>query len=81
MPVFRHNRTGRQVVVGEGIAPRYRNNRWAEEQTAAPVPVVVPAGTVAELLAWAGDDGARRDALLAAERAGKNRKSLIEALS
>lgn len=41
----------------------------------------VPEGTVAEVLDWAGDDPHRRQAALEAERAGKNRKTVIEALT
>ena len=75
MPEFIHVRTGRTITVGEGIAARYRRDprRWQEA-------LDVPEGSVAEVLAWAGDDLARRGAALAAERAGKNRKGIIDAL-
>ena len=43
--------------------------------------LTVPSGTVDEILAWAGDDPARREAALEAEQAGKNRVSLVKALS
>lgn len=37
--------------------------------------------TVAEVLAWVGDDDTRRAEALAAEQSGKQRKSLLDALS
>lgn len=41
----------------------------------------VPVGTVVEVLEWVGDNPARRAAALEVERAGKNRKTVIEALT
>jgi hypothetical protein len=41
----------------------------------------VPDGSVSEVLDWVGDDPDRRAAALAAEKAGKNRVTLIKALS
>jgi hypothetical protein len=41
----------------------------------------VPDGTIAEILAWAGNDEARKEAALYAERQGKGRKTLIDQLS
>ena len=66
-------------------------NRAAAAPATAPAPAVAPAPaaepapdfaelTVAEVLEWAGDDAGRRAEALAAELAGKNRKSLVEAL-
>ena len=68
--------------MGEGLADRYRNSpRWTELLAAGQLePVEVPSGTVAEVVAWA-DTPAKKAAALAAELAGKNRKSLIDALS
>lgn len=37
----------------------------------------VPDGTVQEVLAWAGDDPARRRAAVVAEKAGKQRKTIL----
>lgn len=77
MPDFVHKRTGRTVTVGEGLADRYRNSgRWTE----ASAPLVVPSGTVAEILAWVGDDPLRAVAARIVEERGKNRKSLLDAL-
>lgn len=41
----------------------------------------VPDGSVAVVLEWVGDDEARKAAALEAERNGKNRTTLIDALS
>lgn len=74
MAEFTHVRTGRIIEVGEGLAARYRgNNRWQET-------LAVPEGSVAEVLEWAGTDPGRRAAALAAERAGKKRKGIIDNL-
>lgn len=74
MAEFVHLRTGRLVEVGEGLAGRYRaSNRWREN-------IEVPTGSVADILDWAGTDPGRRAAALAAEKAGKNRKGIIDAL-
>lgn len=56
---------------------------WLKAQTSTDDPGsdVVPAGTVDEVLAWVGDDPARAAAALEAELSGKNRASLITALS
>jgi hypothetical protein len=53
------------------------------QQTAAPAESQTPNFndlTVREVLEWVGDDAARAATALAAERAGKNRKSLIDQL-
>ncbi len=44
-------------------------------------PDAVPAGTVDEVLAWVGDDPGRAARALEAELSGKNRASLVAALS
>lgn len=41
----------------------------------------VPDGPVSVVIEWAGDDPARRSAALEAEKSGKGRKTVIEALS
>ena len=45
-----------------------------------PAPLVVPSGTVAEVLAWVGDDPLRAVAARIVEERGKGRKSLLDAL-
>lgn len=42
---------------------------------------VVPVGTIAEVLAWVGEDHDRALRALAAEEVGQNRKSLIKTLA
>jgi len=88
MPSFRHKRTGRIVEVPESDAFRFNNYRYeviddqSQNVLAGVAPVGdVPDGTVAEVLAWAGDDELRRFAALVAEKAGKKRKGIIDALS
>lgn len=77
MPEFVHVRTGRRIIVGDGLADRYRNStRWTEEDQQ-----VVPDGTIAEVLQWVGARRDRRVLALKAELAGKKRKSLIAQLS
>lgn len=83
---FRHKRTGRIIDVTDSEAFRYSNSRYEvlhEHMAGNPDwgPGNVPRGTVAEVLAWVGDDDLRRQSALTVERAGKNRKSLIEALT
>jgi hypothetical protein len=70
---FRHKRTGRIIEVPDGEAHRYLSSRFEPYDP-------VPEGTVAEIVAWATTPE-RKASALAAETAGKNRKSLIEALS
>jgi hypothetical protein len=41
----------------------------------------VPEGTIAEVMAWVGEDHDRAVRALAAEEAGHNRKSLVKSLS
>lgn len=61
-------------IVNTG-SPTEGQQRLIRERT------TVPNGTVPEVLEWAGDDQVRRIVALAAEKAGKNRKGIIEALS
>lgn len=74
----RHNRTGRIIRWRIGL----QNPPWVPIDQPAPKvdSLEVPSGTVAEILQWAGDDPARRRAAKIAEQAGKNRKSLLDAL-
>jgi hypothetical protein len=91
MPKFQHQRTGR-VVEAEGARAEayYRDpRRWVVLGDSAPEddepetdPIgEVPHGTIAEILAWAGNDEARKEAALYAERQGKARKTLMDQLS
>jgi len=82
MATFRHKRTGKVVEVPDDEARRYRNSRWIPISTEPQaVQIQVPEGTVAEVLAWVGDDLDRRRAALEAEREGKRRKTLLMALT
>lgn len=76
MPKFYHKRTGKIIDVDEGMAHHYENRRY----TRLPEPSV-PDGTVAEILAWVGDDEHRAEEALQAELAGKRRKSLVDRLT
>lgn len=85
MAKFEHIRTGRISEVPDSQAHRYSTSRWRQLTgpsgvTARPT-IEVPSGTVAEIIAWAGDDPYRIAAALDAELAGRQRKSLIAALS
>ena len=92
MPRFLDTRTGNEVNV-EGHARvvhhRQRRDRFIElhddEQASDFTDQIsddaVPAGNVDEVLDWAGDDPDRRSRALAAELGGKQRKTVIEALS
>lgn len=78
MAKFTHNRTGRQIEVGEGLAARYRgSDRWTEQGATEEV----PQGTVQEIIEWVGNNEARRLAALEAEKAGKQRKGVLDALT
>lgn len=77
---FRDIRTGKTVTVANprrAMRMRLRADRY-QEITEAPA---VPDGTVAEVLEWAGDDPDRRAAALAAEKAGKKRKGILDGLA
>lgn len=88
---YRHKRTGKVVEVPDAEAFRYRNRRWElvtepsafRHQPAGQdwEPTEVPQGTIAEVLAWVGDNDLRRQSALTVERAGKNRKTLIDKLT
>jgi hypothetical protein len=80
---FKHRRTGRIVSVPDDQAHRYSDERRWTPVSAEPqaVQFQVPDGSVAEVLEWVGDDPDRRAAALAAEKAGKGRKTLIKALT
>lgn len=75
------NRDGGAAPVAKQVA------KPAAKPVAAPVDnpvdnsVALSDMTVAEVLAWVGDDDARRADALAAEQSGKQRKSLLDALS
>lgn len=86
MAKFRHVRTGKVIDVPDEDAHWYRNDRYIFLHQLQPAgqdwePAQVPKGTVAEVLAWVGDDNLRRQSALTVERAGKNRKGIIEALT
>jgi hypothetical protein len=85
MAKFQHVRTGKVIDVPDEDARRYRNARYIplhQHQSAGQSwePDQVPRGTVAEVLAWVGDDDLRRQSALTVERAGKKRLGIIEAL-
>lgn len=85
MPSYRHKRSGKVVTVLDRDAHRYRGSNFElVDPAASPAPAgpvsEVPAGTAAEVLAWVGNDEDRRAAALAAEHAGKQRKTLISSL-
>lgn len=80
MPRFIDNRTGETVNVPDDSPQliRYQQRASRYQQVDAEEP---PDGTVDEVLEWAGDDPDRRTLALAAEKAGKGRKGIIDALS
>lgn len=63
------------------LADRYAADPARWELDDADIVGDVPPGSVQEVLAWAGDDPARRAAALYAEQQGKGRKGVISALS
>jgi hypothetical protein len=83
MARFRNRQTGREIAVHSTQVDRFaRSRRWEPLDEIQFDPVGdVPDGTVQEILAWANDDPDRRQAALYAERQGKGRKTLIDALS
>lgn len=96
MPEFLDTMTGRTIEADGHRAAYYRRSteRFKEipaeggrvqfgpgDHNVAAEALDVPSGTVAEVLAWAGDDPDRQAAALAAEKAGKQRKGVLEALS
>lgn len=64
------------AVAAEAVAEPVTEDAAAPETEEA-----VPAGTIAEVLAWVGEDHDRAVRALAAEEAGHNRKSLVKSLS
>lgn len=88
MPRYRHLRTTREVdAVGSTAGRLARSGQWElidgstpDEDEGDPVGEV-PDGTIAEILAWAGNDEARKEAALYAERQGKGRKTLMDKLA
>lgn len=74
MPKFRHRVTDRVIDVDDSDAHRYQTSSWVslDEET-----IEVPDGTVAEILAWVGDDVDRRNAAVEAEEKGKRRKGIL----
>lgn len=86
MAKFYYSRTKKVVDIPDDRAEEYEQRRWYtrlhEHQPAGQdwEPSQVPTGTIAEVLAWVGDDDLRRQSALTVERAGKNRKGIIEAL-
>lgn len=69
-------RSGRDInTTNQARIRAYRRQplRYTEAQA-------VPEGTVPEILEWAGDDPDRRAAALAAEKAGKRRRGILDAL-
>lgn len=78
MPEFLDIMTGRTIEADGHRAAYYRRSTERFQEIGADEP---PDGTVAEVLAWAGDDPNRRAAALKAEQDGKQRKGVLEALS
>ncbi len=76
MPRFLDTQTGRTVEADGRRADYFASSPARFQPLDTP-----PDGTVDEVLAWAGDDPDRRAAALEAEKAGKGRKTLIDALS
>ena len=74
---FYYSRTKRTVEIPDDQAYLYEGRRWYQHLDAL---IQVPIGTVAEILAWVGDDPTRRRAALEAEQQGKGRTTLIKAL-
>lgn len=96
MPTFKHKRHNRTRTVSGAQAERFRASpSWSEiaedgsdsavSSAAAPdsgtADLNVPDGTVAQVLDWAGDDADRKAAALYAERQGKKRSTLLDALA
>lgn len=78
MAKFYYSRTKKIVEVPDDQAHIYDRRRWYHR---LPDPLGVPDGSVAQVLAWVGNNPDRRLAALEAERDGKGRVTLIAALS
>ena len=90
MAKFYYTRTKKVVDIPDHLADAYERRRWYQRlpdpldrpsTSARYVSTDVPDGTVTEIIEWVGEDPARRRAAITAERAGKQRKTLIAALS
>jgi hypothetical protein len=69
-----------EVSDTHGINPyAAKSDSLPQDITQSPADAV-PAGTLAEILAWVGSDPDRAEKALAAERAGHGRKTLISRL-
>ena len=77
MAKFFYARTKKIVEIPDDLAEDYDGRRWYSR---LPEPLTVPDGSVAEVLAWVGDDIDRANAALEAEEAGKRRKGILKAL-
>lgn len=82
MAKFRHVRTGKVIDVPDEDAHRYHNNRYQEVEDWSQFvrTELDPKATVAEVLAYVDANPGQRAPVLKAERAGKNRKGIIDAL-
>lgn len=85
---YYYSRTKRIVDIPDDRTEEYDRRRWyqrlPEGQHQPPgqpwEPAEVPDGTVAEVLAWVGDDDLKRQSALTVEREGKQRATLLRAL-
>ena len=75
MAEFLDTQTGRTIQASGARADYFRQSPARFQEQGA-----VPDGTIAEVLEWVGDDDGRRQAALDAEKAGKQRATLIEKL-
>jgi hypothetical protein len=88
MVKYFYSRTKKIVDIPDHLAEEYDRRRWYQRlpdgQHQPPgqdwEPSEVPNGTVAEVLAWVGDDDLRRQSALTVERDGKRRATLLKAL-
>lgn len=78
MARFYYERTHKVVEIDDDIAEEYIGRKHYKLLDA---PQVVPEGNIAEVLEWVGDDPKRRRLALEAEQAGKQRTTLLDALS
>lgn len=78
MARFYYARTHREVEIPDDIADQY-DGRKHYTRLSEKVPTV-PDGTIGDILAWVGEDPYRAELALEAEKAGKRRKTLMDAL-